>query len=263
MFRPIRQRRKNSDYLTLYNKPAGSDGKTFFAVFPEKAELSTQNIPSEKLDSIRKVIVKYNQDNQFVVNQSGSQAKSGNENETSWWSDYISNPLKNFLKAHFNAGKQPVAGHSLVGNVTVVAVKLSKKPEANKEMVLNVKFRNGDNSIRLLEGERLTFNSENQHNPAYLLFQCDPKLTRPTQASFKGTSGNIHLAWSITFVILAVMFVIFSLYHRFILPHPRVRPANNSPGSKHAERILQHLQIILPAKRYWSNHRFSDALPCW
>ena len=197
------------------------EGHTFFAVFPQQAEISTQNIPSAKLDSIRKVVVQYNQDNKFVAKQTDNQTKSGTDNNNSWWSDYISNPLKNFLKDHFQAKIKSVSGNTLVGNVTVVAIKLSTKPAENKEMVLNVKFRNGDNSIRLLEGERLTFNSANQDKPAYLLFQCDPKLTRSTQASFKGTSGNIHLAWSITFVILAVMFVIFSFYHRFILPHPK------------------------------------------
>jgi len=197
------------------------EGHTFFAVFPQQAEISTQNIPSAKLDSIRKVVVQYNQDNRFVAKQTENQTKSGTDNNNSWWSDYISNPLKNFLKDHFQAKVKSVSGNTLVGNVTVVAIKLSTKPAENKEMVLNVKFRNGDNSIRLLEGERLTFNSGNQDKPAYLLFQCDPKLTRSTQASFKGTSGNIHLAWSITFVILAVMFVIFSFYHRFILPHPK------------------------------------------
>ena len=198
-----------------------SNGQTFFAVFPQQAEISTQNIPSSKLDSIRKVVNQYNQDNKFVAHQIENQSKSGTKNESSWWSDYISTPLKDFLKDHFQAKAKSVSGNTLVGNVTVVAIKLSEKPAENKEMVLNVKFRNGDNSIRLLEGERLTFNSGNQDKPAYLLFQCDPKLTRSTQASFKGNSGNIHLAWSITFVILAVMFVIFSFYHRFILPHPK------------------------------------------
>jgi PAT family beta-lactamase induction signal transducer AmpG len=200
---------------------SANGGQTFFAVFPQKAEISTQNIPSEKLDSIRKVIIKYNQDNRFVANQSGNQAKPGEKKESSWWSEFISNPLKNFLKDHFQAKVKPVSGNTLVGNITVVAVKLSKKPEENKGMILNVKFRNGDNSIHLLEGERLTFNSGNQDKTAYLLFQCDPKLNQPTQATFKGTSGNIHLAWSISFLILAIMFVIFSLYHRFILPHPK------------------------------------------
>jgi PAT family beta-lactamase induction signal transducer AmpG len=201
-------------------QPAG-EGQTFFAVFPKKAEISTQNIPSAKLDSIRKVVVKYNQDNKFVAFQTENQAKGETKNKGSWWSEYISGPLKNLLKDQFQAKIKPVSGNTLVGNITVVAVKLSEKPEENKEMVLNVKFRNGDNSIRLLEGERLTFKSENQDKPAYLLFQCDPKLSRSTQATFKGTSGNIHLAWSITFVILAVMFVLFSFYHRFILPHPK------------------------------------------
>lgn len=37
---------------------------------------------------------------------------------------------------------------------------------------------------------------------------------------FETSTGNVHLAWSITFVILAAMFVIFSIYHRFVLPHP-------------------------------------------
>jgi len=198
-----------------------SEGQTFFAVFPQKAEISTQNILSERLDSIRKVIVQYNQANKFIALQSQNQTMAGAKEQGSWWSDYISGPLKNFLQDHFQAKVKPVSGNTLVGNVTVVAVKLSEKPEENKELVLNFKFRNGDNSIRLLEGERLTFNSGNQDKPAYLLFQCDPKLTRSTQASFKGTSGNIHLAWSITFVILAVMFLLLSFYHRFILPHPK------------------------------------------
>ncbi len=206
------------------------EGHTFFAVLPQQAEISTQNIPSAKLDSIRKVVMQYNQANKFVAIQAESQAKSGTNNNDSWWSDYISNPLRNFLKDHFQAKVKSVSGNTLVGNITVVAIKLSTKPEENKEMVLNVKFRNGDNSIRLLEGERLTFNSENQDKPAYLIFQCDPKLTRSTQASFKGTSGNIHLAWSITFVILAVMFVLFSFYHRFILPHPKSDQQVTSQG---------------------------------
>ena len=210
-------------------------GQTYFAVFPQKAEISTQNIPSAKLDSIRKVVVKYNQANKFVALQSVNQSIAGAQQQGSLWSDFISVPLKNFLKDHFQAKVKPISGNALVGNVTVVAVKLSEKPEENKEMVLNFKFRNGDNSIRLLEGERLTFNSENQDKPAYLLFQCDPKLTRSTQASFKGTSGNIHLAWSITFVILAVMFVLFSFYHRFILPHPK----SDQQAASHEQNLLK------------------------
>jgi PAT family beta-lactamase induction signal transducer AmpG len=196
-------------------------GQTFFSVFPEKVEISTQNIPAEKLDSIRKVVAGYNQENGFVAVQSGSEQSLNAKNETSWWSGFVSTPLRNFLKKHFQAKTTAISGKTLTGNVAVVAVKLSTEPEENKEMVLNIKFRNGDNSIRLIEGERLMFNTANFDRPAYLLLQCDAKLKRPTQAVFKGISGNIHLAWSITFLILAGMFVLFSIYHRLILPHPK------------------------------------------
>lgn len=209
--------------IRLPEVPSGTEnnsGESYFVVFPEKAELSTQNIANSELDSIRKVISAHNTENGFVMNQSGQLKSQDGEQKISLWSEYISTPLKDFLKENFGAKKPTVAANSLTGNVSVVAVKLSSKPEENKEMVLNLKFRNGDNSIRLIEGERLTFNAGNYDKPAYVLFQCDPKLTRPTEAVFKGTSGNIHLAWSITFIILAVMFVLFSVYHRFILPFP-------------------------------------------
>ena len=204
----------------LQEQNTKTTGNTYFAVFPQRAELSTQNIPAEKLDSIRKVVVNHNQENGFVSVQAENQQNQDIEKEKSWWTQYISAPLTNFLKEHFQAKKDTKTGKTLTGNVAVVAVKLSDKPEENKEMVLNIAFKNGDKSIRLIEGERLMFNAANYDKPAYLLLQCDPKLSRPTQAVFKGTSGNIHLAWSITFLILAALFILFSVYHRFRLPFP-------------------------------------------
>ncbi len=35
-----------------------------------------------------------------------------------------------------------------------------------------------------------------------------------------GLGGNIHLAWSMTFGILAALFLLFFIYHRFMLPYP-------------------------------------------
>ena len=197
------------------------DSKTYFTVFPEKTELSTQTIPTEKADSIRKMVTSYNLENGFIAAQAGATSIDGTIRHKSLWTQFISAPLKKFLQNSFGAKAKSASVSSFTGNVAVVAVKLSTKPEENKEMVLNVKFRNGDNSIKLIEGERLMFNAKNYDKPAYLLLQCDPKLNRPTEAVFNGTSGNIHLAWSITFLILAGMFVLFSIYHRFILPFPK------------------------------------------
>lgn len=55
-------------------------------------------------------------------------------------------------------------------------------------------------------------------------------------AGFLETStGNIRLAWSITFVILAVLFVLFSVYHRIILP----RPSSDRQIAENGQNLLK------------------------
>mgnify|MGYP003594674956 FL=1 len=197
-----------------------SDGKSYFMTLPQQVQGSTENIAVERLDSIRRFISNHNQTNGFVHHSNAGQSSKQNKENGSLWSNYVSEPLTVFLKKHFQSEKPVADAKSLTGNVTVVAIRLSSPPQKGKEMVLNTKFSNGDNSIKLIEGERFTFNNTNWDKPAYLLFQVDHKLNRASQATFKGTSGNIHLAWSITFLILAGLFVIFFFYHRFILPYP-------------------------------------------
>ena len=194
-------------------------GKPYFASFPHEVTISTQNIPKQQLDSIRKVVTSHNLSLGFV-NNSKQLATTENANQTSLWTQYISAPLKHFLQKHFQNEEIKLENNTAVGNVAVVAIKLNGKPEADKEMILNMKWQGGDKSLQLLEGERLAFTLQNWEQPAYLLVQADQKLEKATETSFKGTSGNIHLAWSITFIILAGMFVLFSFYHRFMLPYP-------------------------------------------
>jgi len=190
-------------------------GNSFFATFPNEVVISTQNIRKQQLDSIRKLVTEHNISLGFV-----SSSKPENAKEASLWTRYISLPLKKFLQKHFQKEEVWQTGNSTVGNVTVVAVKLTEKPQADKEMILNMKWQKGDKSLQLLEGERLAFTAQNWEQPAYMLIQADLNLTKATETSFKGTSGNIHLAWSITFMILAGMFVLFSFYHRLVLPYP-------------------------------------------
>lgn len=194
-------------------------GNSYFATFPKEVVISTENIQKQQLDSIRQLVKVHNLALGFVSNYK-QLATTENVNTVSWWTGYISSPLKQFLERHFQRKEILQAENTSVGNVAVVAVKLNGKPEAGKEMVLNVKWQRGDKSLQLLEGERLAFTLQNWEQPAYILVQSDSKLSGATESTFKGTSGNIHLAWSITFIILACMFILFSFYHRFILPYP-------------------------------------------
>lgn len=198
-----------------FNIPV-NDELTFVA-FPEHVTLNTNNITPDSLKRIKDFALSENQRNGFVVEE---KATVRGENQ-SWWTQTVSQPLGNFIKKHFGQnGKNIFAGDGRVGNAALVAVRLSKQPEAGKSVVLNASFAKGDKSISLISGERLVFNTENWDKPAYVVVQLDYKLKNQVSAEFKGISGNIRLAWSVTFFILAGLFFLFFVYHRFILPHP-------------------------------------------
>jgi len=223
---------------------------SYFATFPKEVVITTQNIQKQQLDSIRQLVKDHNYSLGFVTtNKQLTAAQKANTN--SWWTSYISDPLKQFLQKHFQNKEIIQANNTAVGNVTVVAVKLNGQPEVDKEMILNLKWQSGDKSLQLLEGERLAFTIKNWDQPAYILIQADPKLTIATEASFKGTSGNIHLAWSITFVLLACMFVLLSFYHRFILPHPTSDRSHNEGHKNILKAYFKTFASFFQKKEIW------------
>jgi len=139
-----------------------------------------------------------------------------------WWSQNISQPLKKFLAEHFAATKTQAEA---VGNIGVIQLQLSQKP--TKETVLTLGLQSGDKSISIAEGSRLVFNEQNWNQPAIVVFQLDPKLREASSAVFEIRSGNIAFSWSVTFLLLAAMFLFFAIYHKFVLP----RPDGDQPGA--------------------------------
>jgi PAT family beta-lactamase induction signal transducer AmpG len=101
-----------------------------------------------------------------------------------------------------------------------MGVHLSSSPDPGEEVVLILGRKSGDKNFNLIHGERLVFTENNWNKNAWVLVQIDPKLEKASSASFEGLSGNIPFAWSITFYVLTGMFILFFVYHRFILPHP-------------------------------------------
>ena len=55
--------------------------------------------------------------------------------------------------------------------------------------------------------------------------------------------NNVTLAWSIIFGILAILFIVFALYHKFILPHPR--RDNNQSTLNLNEVIPNFLKVFI------------------
>ena len=106
------------------------------------------------------------------------------------------------------------------GNVGLFFIRLSKKPAVDEEIVVTFGQNSGDKSIALITATRLVFTADDWNKPALALIKIDPKLKHASSASYLATAGNIPLAWTLTFMIMAGLFVVFFIYHRFILPYP-------------------------------------------
>lgn len=192
----------------------GLEGEKHFIVTSKVIQLGLNKLTKEKADSIKKWTHNSNLENAFVENEKEI------EKSPSWWTKNISEPLKTRLKSSFGVDKKISNEGNWQGNIAVIGINLSFAPELGEDVVINFDRKKGDKDLSLIEGQRLTFTNSNWNKQAWLVVQADPKLNRISKASFQGLSGNIPLAWSVTFFVLAALFLLFFIYHRFMLPKP-------------------------------------------
>lgn len=198
---------------THHTTDTGS-GKMHFTATPSVLEISTEANPA-RVDSVSAWVTRQNIANGFAVAETTASAAT-----TATESNAPSlNRFERFIRETFGE-KREAGRHPLSGNIGVVKVCLSQKPAPGETVVLNTVFQRGDRSIFITQGERLEFTEANWGKPAYIAIQTDPKLRQASTASFEGTSGQIAMAWSITFFVLAGFFIAISLYHKYILPRP-------------------------------------------
>lgn len=198
---------------TLHTADTGS-GEMHFVATPAVLEISTEVDPA-RVDSVSAWVTRQNIANGFAVAEPTASAVT-----TATGSNTPSlKRFERFIRETFGE-KREASHHPLSGNIGVVKVCLSQKPAPGETVVLNTVFQRGDRSIFITQGERLEFTEANWDKPAYIAIQTDPKLRQASTASFEGTSGQIAIAWSITFFVLAGFFIAISLYHKYILPRP-------------------------------------------
>ncbi len=190
---------------------------------PEKLIISTDSKPKSYGDSLIAFAKNWNVNNNFYeVETVTTQAEI--EEGRSW--------LENFIADTFGPEKITVPAKNEAGNAALVYFHLSGKPEAGEEVVVNFGQESGDASISLKEGVRFVFTEDNWNKPAFSVIQLDPKLKVESSAMFEARAGNIPLAWVITFTILTILFLVFFIYHKFILPYPTSdKPAVSTDGS--------------------------------
>lgn len=205
--------------------------KVFIKSSSENLVIGIVNRTKSEVDSLVNLVKQYNLRNGFYREENQSQLNNAGQNEeSSFWSEYVVKPLEKFLRDNFGEKKIVLKKTDLAGNVGLVYFYLSKKPD--KEHVVHFGRERGDNSINLIEGSRIIFNESNWNKPAYALIQLDPKLKTETSAIFQVRSGDIPFAWKVTFLFLAGLFLLFFVYHFFILPYPEDDKPNIGTKSK-------------------------------
>ena len=218
------------------------------ATLPENSTITTENQPKAKIDSLIQFAKAWNIQNGFVQSE---QATGDNqpENEKSWWQASISEPLGNWIKDSF--GEEIVKSKSdKVGNISFVYFYLTQQPKAEEPVVINFGRASGDKSISLIAGDRITINEQNWQKAAISVIQLDPKLKTSSSALFTATSGNIPLAWMITFVFMAGLFILFFVYHKFMLPYPDSDKSALGDGSKNfMTEFFQTFALFFKKKR--------------
>jgi len=204
--------------------------------WPSALEIVMTNASSAQAKTIIAQAKQWNQAHGFLPEVIAAPKKNSNsifQRLGNFLNMHFVEPLGNFLSTHFP--KDAATVRDQAGNVGTLYLTLSKSPDDGQNIAVNLDRKKtgiesfglakGIKNLNLVEGERLVFNATNWNQPAAVVIQLDPKLKQETSAQFVASSGNIPLAWSITLFTVAGLFLLFSVWHSFILP----RPANDGP----------------------------------
>ena len=104
---------------------------------------------------------------------------------------------------------------------TDLFVTLSGPPEPDQSVVVNFGRKGGSKDIALAGPGRFVFTRDNWNEIYKTTVKVDHKLDEPAEADFEATAGDTPLSWSVSFGLLGIMLLVFSIYHKFILPHPK------------------------------------------
>jgi len=226
-----------------------SEGELRLVALTATLDLALVERSAEEANIVLEQALKWNRDHGFLQELSVTKKAQAN----SWWSEHISaalsryflspvgrawqaavsNPLKDFLTAQFP--NQVKASAPAAGNIGAVYLSLSRSPVPGQSIIVTfdrkkagleyLGFAKGDKGFRLVEGERFVFTPENWNQPAMAVIQLDPKLKSEAAVTFLASSGNVPLAWSLTLLVVAGLFLAFSCWHSIMLP----RPPNDGP----------------------------------
>ncbi|MCK5086333.1 MAG: MFS transporter, partial [Melioribacteraceae bacterium] len=215
-------------------------GELKVVIEPAELRISTTASTQVEADSIINFAKVWNSRHGFYEAELGEKKKSEEKSLSSF---------ELFIKNTFGIEQAAHEAGDAVGNVGVLYFHLSNKPDTEEEIIVTFGRDTGDKSISLVEGTRFIFNESNWNKPALAVIQLDPKLKFESSAAFQARAGNIPFSWVVTFAILTFLFLLFFVYHKFILPYPTSdKPTITSSDSSVVKEFVNTFIIFFKRK---------------
>ncbi|MCF7826478.1 MAG: MFS transporter [Candidatus Marinimicrobia bacterium] len=100
-----------------------------------------------------------------------------------------------------------------------VYIVLSAPPE--EAMTVTFGQKKGSQDIHLTTSGVMEFDQSNWNIPQKQIITVTSNLRERTSSLFEAKSGDVPFGWSVSIAFLGGLFIIFALYHRYILPRPQ------------------------------------------
>ena len=139
--------------------------------------------------------------------------------------------LEDWIRDRFGE-KQATAAKSndRVGDAVVIWLRLAKPITDRQQQIVQIGRSAGDSNFDVVEGDRFVIDESNWNVPFATIVQVDAKLDQASEATFQVRSGDLRLAWSATFFVVAAAFLAFCIYHFIVLPRPAADALATSAG---------------------------------
>jgi MFS transporter, PAT family, beta-lactamase induction signal transducer AmpG len=139
--------------------------------------------------------------------------------------------LEDGIRRNFGPQRTEADMPELAGDVAIIYFRMANEVPAGQQQVVQFGWASGDQSFKVLEGERFVVTGANWSEPFAAVVQVESKLDEPSRAVFEVRSGNLVWAWSATFFIVAASFLMICAYHYFALPKPSADVVVAAPSS--------------------------------
>ena len=126
--------------------PAESTAALSFVVSQPTVTLGTAGVSADSVRNWVGRVEDWNRSHGFLVEEEAG-AQGVSKTETSWWTRRVSRPLGEWLRTHFGERRDVEVTTDRAGDIGIAAVSLSREPDPDEEVVLNMTMNRGDRSV--------------------------------------------------------------------------------------------------------------------